>query len=314
MLNTHVGESLTFPEIEDPAICRIVGECDPEDIEGTCFGATYGSFAEVTKNIVASNGFIATESCYCASRCPRIAVTNLQVVCSPHTLDITSAVYPEFMHDDGTLTYWEDPACTTTPILDPTAVGISGTYYVLYESSECSIIKPIVVSIVNCPKHLKQTRISILGVSTILEKCMPSGVPIGIILDIGDWIKIVDDNPDCCNDCWEVVPGDCPCPDDVPVFLLRFTNFAACDAYMILEPTYIKPGFKESCDPVKVQTIKCDFADAIYNEMVKLRFGVNICCDVEEHKTYIRNELFELERMRDPNFYVTIVDTPCGCC
>ncbi len=79
---------------------------------------------------------------------PSLVITNPPATCAPATVDITaSAVTAGSTLAGGTLTYWNDIAFTS-PVSNPTAISVGGTYYIRVATSAiCYDIKPVVVSI-----------------------------------------------------------------------------------------------------------------------------------------------------------------------
>jgi gliding motility-associated-like protein len=83
---------------------------------------------------------------------PVIVVANPVVVCSPSTVDITTAAVTAGSTNVGaTFTYWTN-ATATTALSNPNAVTTSGTYYIqTTTASGCSDIKPVVVTVTQSP-------------------------------------------------------------------------------------------------------------------------------------------------------------------
>ena len=83
--------------------------------------------------------------------CPLTIVTNAPTaVCSPATINLTQAAVTAGSTGGGALTYWTDAACTS-PLATPSAVAISGTYYIKGSNGACSDSKPVLVTINTTP-------------------------------------------------------------------------------------------------------------------------------------------------------------------
>jgi gliding motility-associated-like protein len=82
---------------------------------------------------------------------PTITVTNPPAVCSPSTVNITSASVVTISSGTGTLSYWSDAACTI-PIASPGAITTSGTYYIkILNVNGCYEVKPVTVIVNTTP-------------------------------------------------------------------------------------------------------------------------------------------------------------------
>lgn len=81
---------------------------------------------------------------------PVLIITNPTPVCSPQTVDITSPDVVFESDAEGTITYWLDASCTT-PLVNPSSIAQSGTYYVKSSNSCGFDVKPVVVTIVITP-------------------------------------------------------------------------------------------------------------------------------------------------------------------
>ena len=78
---------------------------------------------------------------------PNLVVTNPAAICAPATIDITTAAITNGSTPGLTYTYWLN-ATATTPLNNPSAVSVSGTFYIKGTTAEgCSIIKPVTVTV-----------------------------------------------------------------------------------------------------------------------------------------------------------------------
>jgi len=75
-----------------------------------------------------------------------LTITNPPTVCTPATVDLSLPAVTVGSTSGTTLTYWVD-AAATIPLINYTAVAVSGTYYIKSTVGTCSVIKPVVVTI-----------------------------------------------------------------------------------------------------------------------------------------------------------------------
>ncbi|WP_264521058.1 T9SS type B sorting domain-containing protein [Flavobacterium sp. N1994] len=90
---------------------------------------------------------------------PNLQITNPATVCLPGTVNITLPAVTVGSTGGGILSYWID-AAATIPLPNPTAIAISGIYYIKSTVGSCFDIKPVTVSInanftVNTPLPLQ---------------------------------------------------------------------------------------------------------------------------------------------------------------
>jgi hypothetical protein len=98
-----------------------------------------------------------------------LTITNPSAVCSPGTIDLTTAAVTagSFLPTGTTLTYWTDAGATTI-LATPAAVTVSGTYYIKAETSlGCSDIQPVIVTINPTP---------VLAITNPAAACLPGTV------------------------------------------------------------------------------------------------------------------------------------------
>lgn len=77
---------------------------------------------------------------------PSLVITDPAAVCSPNTVDLTSAAVTAGSTGGGTLTYWTNAGATTS-LTTPSSVTTSGTYYIQANNSGCIDIAPVIVTI-----------------------------------------------------------------------------------------------------------------------------------------------------------------------
>ena len=97
------------------------------------------------------------------------------------------------------------------------------------------------------------------------------------------------------------VEGPCPTP---PVG-------ESCDVI----PRLGEPGFStKNCDPNKVIDVKCKFADSVYAQFKRVRYGIETCCEYDLDKIDIKNQLIDLGFLYDPDLCVDGTPIPVDCC
>ena len=77
---------------------------------------------------------------------PNLVITNPAEVCEPLTIDLTDAAITAGSTNATTLSYWTD-ASGTTALTNPSAVSVSGTYYIEADNAGCTDIAPVVATI-----------------------------------------------------------------------------------------------------------------------------------------------------------------------
>lgn len=124
--------------------------------------------------------------------------------------------------------------------------------------------------------------------------------------------------PDYCpGKCWYVIP-DWPCensqslPEDIIVTVYKNCNDCqgVVETYD-LRPRSVKPGFyTPGCPPEYTVKTSCMYGEQVYDEMVSIRYGVNICCDHDVDKWDIKKQLLELNALYNPELCTA---TPISC-
>jgi len=76
-----------------------------------------------------------------------------------------------------------------------------------------------------------------------------------------------------------------------------------------VNPGYDTPG----CPPEYVDKVNCKFAEAMYQEMASVRFGIEFCCEneINRNKWMIKKEALDLKMLIDPD---ACRETPVDCC
>lgn len=94
-------------------------------------------------------------------------------------------------------------------------------------------------------------------------------------------------------------------------------TFGNCIDGVCPPPVYIKrtvkPGYNTpSCSAEKYEKISCKASQALYRNVLKLRYGISNCCPEEEEYWLVKKELIDLAALYDPD-YPCAPNNPCGC-
>ncbi|MFN5844235.1 MAG: gliding motility-associated C-terminal domain-containing protein [Flavobacteriia bacterium] len=81
---------------------------------------------------------------------PVLTISDPLPVCSPNTVNISSAAVTAGSTNAVTISYWVD-GTASNPLLNPSAIAIGGTYYILAENVGCSDFEPVTVTINAAP-------------------------------------------------------------------------------------------------------------------------------------------------------------------
>ena len=78
-----------------------------------------------------------------------------------------------------------------------------------------------------------------------------------------------------------------------------------------VEPGYTTPG----CSPEYTEKVLCNFSEIVYDQMIKIRYGITVCCEEDLQKWEIKKELVNLEAIKNTESPCTETDTcsDCGC-
>ncbi|HRG18952.1 MAG TPA: lamin tail domain-containing protein, partial [Flavobacterium lutivivi] len=143
----------------------------------TSLNGVNGSWSPALNNLATTNYlFTPSNAGECATNTnltitvipdPTLVINNPTAVCSPNVVNLTAAAVTNGTNV-GTLTYWTN-ATATTPLSNPNAVSVSGTYYIKNTNGICTDIKPVVVTINPSPS------LSITNPSAV---CSPNTVDI----------------------------------------------------------------------------------------------------------------------------------------
>ena len=80
-------------------------------------------------------------------------------------------------------------------------------------------------------------------------------------------------------------------------------------------PRAVKPGYDTpGCDPAYTEKISCNFANAVYDQMIITRYGVTLCCNDPIEKWAIKKQLLDLAAIYDAELCKNTFDKCCPPC
>ena len=88
------------------------------------------------------------------------------------------------------------------------------------------------------------------------------------------------------------------------------------DVYICPPPIYprrsLRPGYNTPhCSTWKYEEISCKSAEALYKQVLELRYGITNCCPEEDQQYIIKKQLIDLKALVNPDY---VCATPsCGC-
>lgn len=72
-----------------------------------------------------------------------------------------------------------------------------------------------------------------------------------------------------------------------------------------IKPRLGEPGFSSKhCDPKKLIDIKCKFANSVFAQFKRMRYGIETCCEYDLDKIDIKNQMVDLGFLYDPDLCV----------
>jgi hypothetical protein len=148
------------------------------------------------------------------------------------------------------------------------------------------------------------------GVNTIVYEVGPGNVTTSYLNVADNQLNTCNDNIYCITDpdtspqiIGVTVQGDCPVE---PIDLGE-----ACE----IVPRLGEPGFStKNCDPKKVIDVKTKFADSVYAQFKRVRYGIETCCEFDLDKIDIKNQLIDLGAIYDPGLCVSGTPIDDECC
>ncbi len=195
-------------------------------------------------------------------------------------------------------------AGSTTCYTVAPAQGCQGSIAVVVTATfiTCEACQPVCYQLINC-KDPNDTKITSTDLSLYL---------------IGQNQVIYIEG--CPGVCWQVTLAG-TCVGAVPVVVEN--SFLDCDTcsppppppLLELRPRAVKPGYDTpGCDPAYTEKISCNFANAVYDQMIITRYGVTLCCNDPIEKWAIKKQLLDLAAIYDAELCKNTFDKCCPPC
>lgn len=130
-------------------------------------------------------------------------------------------------------------------------------------------------------------------------------------------------------------PSDSYCPEgtwhpisSVPVNPSITITTVKCQAYytfygecnngvcppVVYPKRSLKPGYNTpSCSTRRYEEISCRAAEAMYKQVLTLRYGISNCCPEDDLKYLIQKELIDLKALVNPDYICATPSCGCGC-
>lgn len=94
--------------------------------------------------------------------------------------------------------------------------------------------------------------------------------------------------------------------------------FGNCVDGVCPPPVYIKrsvkPGYNTpTCSAEKYEKISCKASQALYRNVLTLRYGISNCCPEEDEYWLVKKELIDLAALYNPDYPCTPTGCGCGC-
>ena len=147
-----------------------------------------------------------------------------------------------------------------------------------------------------------------IGICYILIDCEGLLPDIETTDDLSNYVGEVIQIKTCPDTCWEVQKSEeCLNPVSLPPITDTYKSCEECLPPILPPPPVqlitrrVKPGYyTKGCPPEYTEKISCKFGDTMFNDVASVRYGINICCDHDVDKWWIKKELLNLKAIYDP--------------
>ena len=154
----------------------------------------------------------------------------------------------------------------------------------------------------------------------LFTDCADIEAPFTTTTDFSAYLGSIVNLSNCGDTCWEVSIVY-SYPILAPLLSVVTEEYQTCLECLPIVPLYIpinlikrkvKPGYDTpGCSTEYTERISCKFAEQVYDEMVKKRYGITICCEYDINYWSIKKQILNLKGIYDAD--PVLLDIPCTC-
>lgn len=154
----------------------------------------------------------------------------------------------------------------------------------------------------------------------LFTDCADIEAPFTTTTDFSAYLGLIVNLSNCGDTCWEVSIVY-SYPTLAPLLSVVTKEYETCLECLPIVPLYIpinlvkrkvKPGYDTpGCSTEYTERISCKFAEQVYDEMVKKRYGITVCCEYDINYWNIKKQILNLKGIYDAD--PVLIDIPCTC-
>jgi len=154
----------------------------------------------------------------------------------------------------------------------------------------------------------------------LFTDCADIEAPFTTTTDFSAYLGSIVNLSNCGDTCWEVSIVY-SYPTLAPLLSVVTEEYQTCLECLPIVPLYVpinlvkrkvKPGYDTpGCSTEYTERISCKFAEQVYDEMVKKRYGITICCEYDINYWSIKKQILNLKGIYDAD--PVLLDIPCTC-
>ena len=154
----------------------------------------------------------------------------------------------------------------------------------------------------------------------LFTDCADIEAPFTTTTDFSAYLGLIVNLSNCGDTCWEVSIVY-SYPTLAPLLSVVTKEYETCLECLPIVPLYVpinlikrkvKPGYDTpGCSTEYTERISCKFAEQVYDEMVKKRYGITVCCEYDINYWSIKKQILNLKGIYDAD--PVLIDIPCTC-